>query len=104
MGFEPTGATRWPIVSVFRNIAIVAAYFPLSVRAGVGRARHLAKYVPNAGWTSIVLCVDPSYNEKFLDPAIAALVPEETLGGSWRLARWFAEVCATSRERTLGEG
>jgi len=64
------------LVSV-RNIAIVSPHFPPSTLAGVHRARHLAKHLANAGWTPIVLCVDPVHHEELLDPALAALVPEE---------------------------
>ena len=54
----------------------VSPYFPPSTLAGVHRARHLAKHLPEAGWTPIVLCVDPLHHEEQLDPALAALVPE----------------------------
>jgi len=43
--------------------------------AGVHRARHLAKHLPAAGWTPVVLCVDEAYHEQRLDPALATLVP-----------------------------
>ena len=54
---------------------VVSPYFPPSMLAGVHRARHLAKHLPAAGWTPIVLCVDESYHEEQLDPGLAALVP-----------------------------
>jgi hypothetical protein len=59
-----------------RTVVIVSPFFPPSTLAGVHRARHLAKHLPAAGWTPIVLCVDESYHEEHLDPALAALVPE----------------------------
>ena len=59
-----------------RTVVIVSPYFPPSTLAGVHRARHLAKHLPAAGWTPIVLCVDETYHEQDLDPALAALVPE----------------------------
>src|SRR6478672_5429979 len=59
-----------------RTVLIVSPYFPPSTLAGVHRARHLAKHLPAAGWTPIVLCVDETYHEQDLDPALAALVPE----------------------------
>ena len=59
-----------------RIVIIVSPYFPPSTLAGVHRARHLAKHLPAAGWTPIVLCVDEPYHEQDLDPALAALVPE----------------------------
>jgi hypothetical protein len=58
-----------------RMVIIVSPYFPPSSLAGVHRARHLAKHLPAAGWTPIVLCVDETYHEHDLDPALAALVP-----------------------------
>ena len=59
------------------TVAVVAPHFPPSTLAGVHRARHLAKHLPDAGWTPIVLCVDPIHHEELLDPALAALVPEQ---------------------------
>jgi hypothetical protein len=58
-----------------RTVIIVSPYFPPSTLASVHRARHLAKHLPAAGWTPIVLCVDETYHEQDLDPALAALVP-----------------------------
>src|SRR5262249_46547295 len=59
-----------------RTVIIVSPYFPPSTLAGVHRARHLAKHLPAAGWTPIVLCVDESHYEQHLDCDIAALVPK----------------------------
>jgi hypothetical protein len=58
-----------------RTCIIVSPYFPPSMLAGVHRARHLAKHLPAAGWTPVVLCVDEAYHEERLDPSLAALVP-----------------------------
>ena len=58
-----------------RNAIIVSPYFPPSTLAGVHRARHLAKHLPAAGWTPIVVAVDEAYHEERLDPGLAALVP-----------------------------
>lgn len=58
-----------------RTCIIVSPYFPPSTLAGVHRARHLAKHLPAAGWTPIVVCVDEAYHEERLDPGLAALVP-----------------------------
>lgn len=66
--FEPMGKT----------CIIISPYFPPSSLAGVHRARHLAKHLPAAGWTPIVLCVDEAYHEERLDPALARLVPAAT--------------------------
>ena len=58
-----------------RACLIVSPYFPPSTLAGVHRARHLAKHLPAAGWTPIVVCVDEAFHEERLDPGLAALVP-----------------------------
>jgi hypothetical protein len=62
-----------------RTVIIVSPYFPPSTLAGVHRARHLAKHLPAAGWTPIVVCVDETYHEQDLDPALGALVPGQVL-------------------------
>ena len=74
----PTSSPPRDNVVQGRTVVIVSPYFPPSSLAGVHRARHLAKHLPDAGWTPIVLCVDPSYHEECLDPALAALVPQKT--------------------------
>ncbi|MBY0227557.1 MAG: hypothetical protein K2Q28_17290 [Hyphomicrobium sp.] len=58
-----------------KTCLIVSPYFPPSTLAGVHRARHLAKHLPAAGWTPIILCVDERYHEQRLDPGLASLVP-----------------------------
>lgn len=58
-----------------RQCLIVSPYFPPSTLAGVHRARHLAKYLPDAGWTPTILCVDESHHEERLDPDLLKLVP-----------------------------
>jgi hypothetical protein len=58
-----------------RNVIIISPYFPPSTLAGVHRARHLAKHLPSAGWTPIIICVDEAFHEQWLDPELAALVP-----------------------------
>jgi hypothetical protein len=75
-----------------RTVVIISPYFPPSTLAGVHRARHLAKHLPATGWRPIVLCVDETCHEQDLDPALAALVPEDvkivnTTALSARLAR-----------------
>lgn len=60
---------------MIRTCIIVSPYFPPSTLAGVHRARHLAKHLPDAGWTPIVVCVDERYHEERLDPGLAGLVP-----------------------------
>lgn len=59
-----------------RSVIIVSPYFPPSTLAGVHRARHLAKYLPAAGWTPIIVCVDEAFHEQRLDPELAKLVPQ----------------------------
>ncbi|MDP2829680.1 MAG: glycosyltransferase [Sulfuricellaceae bacterium] len=61
-----------------KTCVIVSPYFPPSTLAGVHRARHLAKHLPAAGWTPIVLCVDEAYHEERLDPGLVRLVPAST--------------------------
>jgi hypothetical protein len=58
-----------------RTCIIVSPYFPPSTLAGVHRARLLAKHLPAAGWTPIVVCVNEAFHEERLDPGLAALVP-----------------------------
>lgn len=74
-------ACRWlpvEIALMARHVVIVSPYFPPAQLAGVHRARHLAKHLPAAGWTPIVLCVDERFHEQRLDPDLARLVPPET--------------------------
>lgn len=61
-----------------KTCIIVSPYFPPSMLAGVHRARHLAKHLPAAGWTPVVLCVDEACHEERLDPGLARLVPAST--------------------------
>src|SRR5690242_15138567 len=71
------GLTGWHSTLQGGTVVILSPHFPPSAVAGVHRARHLAKYLPDAGWTPIVLCVDPIQYEEMIDPALAALVPEQ---------------------------
>src|SRR5262245_5564133 len=74
-----------------QNVVIVSPFFPPSTLAGVHRARHLAKHLPAAGWTPIVLCVDESHHEQRLDPALATLVPDYVeIVKTTALPAWFA--------------
>ena len=57
-----------------RTCIIVSPYFPPSTLAGTHRARHLAKHLPAAGWTPVVVTVDEAYHER-ADHSLAALVP-----------------------------
>lgn len=58
-----------------RTCILVSPYFPPSTLAGVHRARHLARHLPAAGWTPLVVCVDEAFHEQRLDPHLAHLVP-----------------------------
>jgi len=60
-----------------RTALIVSPYFPPSTVAGVHRARHLAKHLPDAGWKPVIMCVDERYHVERLDPALAQLLPHE---------------------------
>ena len=73
-GTRNCSATRTSL----RNVLILSPYFPPSTLAGVHRARHLAKHLPAAGWTPIVLCVDEAYQEERLDLGLARLVSSST--------------------------
>lgn len=64
--------------SPLRKVLIVSPYFPPSSLAGVHRARHLAKHLPGAGWTPVVVCVDEAHHEERLDQDLATLVPSVT--------------------------
>jgi hypothetical protein len=45
------------------------------MRAGVHRARHLAKHLQAAGWEPIVLCGHETFHQETIDPKLAALLP-----------------------------
>jgi hypothetical protein len=59
-----------------KTVIVVSPHFPPSMVAGVHRARHLAKHLPSHGWQPIVVRVDERHYTEVLDPALAALVPE----------------------------
>src|SRR6266404_384479 len=60
---------------VDRSVIIVSPYFPPSSLAGVHRARHLVKKLPEFGLKPVVLCVHEAFHEQKLDPDLASLVP-----------------------------
>jgi hypothetical protein len=77
-----------------RVALLLSPYFPPSTLAGVHRARHLAKHLPSAGWTPIVLCVNETYHAERIEPDLSALVPRDVevikvKALSARLARHF---------------
>lgn len=60
-----------------RRVLFITYYFPPSGGSGVQRALKMVKYLPDAGWTPLVLTVDPdqaSYPD--LDPAMLSEIPE----------------------------
>ena len=78
-----------------RKLVLLSPYFPPSTLAGVHRARHLAKHLPNFGWRPIVVCVDEAHHRERLDPDLAQLVPLNTViekcgAVSARVARFAA--------------
>ena len=56
-----------------KKVVIVSPYFPPSSRAGVHRARHLAKHLGRYGWTPIVVHVEECHYLEALDDALAGL-------------------------------
>lgn len=60
-----------------KTALIVSPHFPPSTLAGVHRARHLVKYLPDHGWRTRVICVDTAHHVERLDPELACLVPPD---------------------------
>ncbi len=58
-----------------RTVVILSPHFPPATLAGVHRARHLAKHLPEFGWHPIVVRADERHYTEALDPELAALVP-----------------------------
>ncbi len=56
-----------------KRALIVSPYYPPSTLAGVHRARYLARYLPEFGWTPTIFCVDERYHEETLDPQLGTL-------------------------------
>lgn len=59
-----------------RTVLIISPHFPPSTLAGVHRARHLARRLPDHGWRPIVLRADERTYTEASDPELARLVPE----------------------------
>jgi len=59
-----------------QTVAIISPHFPPATLAGVHRARHLAKYLPQFGWRPIVLRAHERHYTEKLDPVLATLVPD----------------------------
>lgn len=63
--------------SAVRRVALVAGHFPPSNLASVHRARLWAQYLPEFGWSPIVVTTHPRYYEERLDPDLEMLVPPD---------------------------
>ena len=61
-----------------RSVVIVSPYYLPSSQAGVHRTRHLAKHLPAAGWSPIVLCVDEAFQREGVDPSLLCLTAPAT--------------------------
>ena len=59
-----------------QTVVILSPHFPPATLAGVHRARHLAKYLPQFGWRPIVLRAHERHYTEKLDPNLASLVPD----------------------------
>lgn len=65
-----------PPITSDRTVLILSPYFPPSSLAGVHRARHLAKGLPQHGWRPVIIRAAPQDYTETGDPALARLVPE----------------------------
>ena len=63
--------------SAAKRVALVAGHFPPSNLAAVHRARLWAQYLPEFGWSPIVVTTHPRYYEERLDPDLEMLVPPD---------------------------
>jgi hypothetical protein len=81
-----------------RTVAILSPYFPPSTLAGVHRARHLARRLPEHGWRPIVIRADERCYAEPGDPALAELVP-----ASLEQARTGALPAALTRPFGVGD-
>jgi len=62
-------------VSAPKRVALVAGHFPPSNLAAVHRARLWSQYLPEFGWSPVVVTTHPRYYEERLDPDLEMLVP-----------------------------
>lgn len=60
-----------------RCVALVAGHFPPSNLAAVHRVRLWSQYLPEFGWSPIVVTTHPRYYEERLDPDLETLVPPD---------------------------
>jgi hypothetical protein len=61
------------------TVLIVSPHFPPATLAGVHRARHMAKHLPEFGWTPIIIRAGEEHYTETLDPALARLVPDSVI-------------------------
>jgi hypothetical protein len=60
-----------------RTVVILSPHFPPSTLAGVHRARHLARRLPDHAWRPIVVRADERFYTEPNEPDLAALVPAD---------------------------
>ena len=62
-----------------KRVLFITYYFPPSGGSGVQRGLKMVKYLPDAGWTPLVLTVDPEHaSYPNLDPAMVSDIPPGT--------------------------
>ena len=59
-----------------KRAIFVSPHFAPSNLAGGQRARLIAAHLPEFGWESVIVTVDPAFYEEANDPASLALIPE----------------------------
>jgi hypothetical protein len=60
-----------------KTVALVSGHFPPSNLVGAHRARLWSRYLPEFGWTPIVVAGDPACYEERPDPDLERLVPPQ---------------------------
>lgn len=66
------------MADALRRVVIVSPHFPPSTLAGVHRARHLARHLPDHGWDPVIVRVDARHYPETADPDLARLVRGDT--------------------------
>lgn len=56
------------------TVILISPHFPPATLAGVHRARHMAKHLPEFGWTPIVIRASEEHYTEALDPDLGRLV------------------------------
>lgn len=91
-----------------KRVLYITYYFPPSGGSGVQRGLKMVKYLPDAGWTPVVLTVDPeqaSYPD--LDPGMLADVPEGVhveRTSSWDPYTMYARMMGKKKADVVGVG